>query len=304
MADIFFDEDSALIACDPCWDNYSLIFTERRNGTLRGTPFISSGPGLDLETIGRTIRAEAETGKVRIIFNFPNNPSGYSPTRAEAEALAGFCVEAASGGADVLVLCDDAYFGLFYEPEIYQESVFSLLADSHERILAVKIDGPIKEDYVWGLRTGFVTFGSRGLAAEHYDALITKLTGAIRSSVSCANTPAQHIIIKALEDPRTTKEKALFQDIMQKRYNTVKEFLAKNPEHPALKPLPFNSGYFMCFKCQGISAEALRQELLYKKGIGVVALGDTCLRVAFAGLDEEQIPPVYQAVYDTAAAMK
>jgi aspartate/methionine/tyrosine aminotransferase len=270
---------------------------------LRKEPFIGSGPGLDLETIGRTIREEAKTGTVRLILNFPNNPSGYSPTEAEAKALAGFCLEAAAGGADVLVLCDDAYFGLFYEPEIYQESIFSLLADSHERILAVKVDGPIKEDYVWGLRTGFVTFGSKGLTGEHYNALMIKLTGAIRSSVSCANTPAQHIIIKALEDPRTAGEKARFQDIMQKRYNAVKEFLGKNPNHPVLKPLPFNSGYFMCFKCEGISAETLRQELLYKKGIGVVSLGDTCLRVAFAGLDVEQIAPVYRIIYDTAAAM-
>jgi aspartate/methionine/tyrosine aminotransferase len=303
IADMLYEEDSVIIACDPCWDNYSLIFTERRNGIMRGVPFIGSGPGLDLETIGRAVREEARTGKVRMILNFPNNPSGYSPTKTEAEALAGFCLEAAEGGADVLVLCDDAYFGLFYESEIYQESIFSLLADCHERILAVKIDGPIKEDYVWGLRTGFVTFGSRGLTEEHYHALITKLTGAIRSSVSCANTPAQHIIIKALEDPRTSKEKARFQDIMQKRYNMVKEFLTKNPDHPVLKPLPFNSGYFMCFRCQGISAEVLRRELLQKKGIGVVSLGDTCLRVAFAGLDLEQIPLVYQAVYDTAAAM-
>jgi aspartate/methionine/tyrosine aminotransferase len=304
IADMFLDEGSVIVACDPCWDNYSLIFTERRGGIMKGLPFISAGPGLDLQTIGRAIREEAKTGTVRIILNFPNNPSGYSPTAAEAEALAGFCREAAEAGADVLVLCDDAYFGLFYESEIYQESVFSLLADLHERILAVKIDGPIKEDYVWGLRTGFVTFGSKGLQTEHYNALVTKLTGAIRSSVSCANTPAQHIIIKALEDPRTPVEKARFQDIMQKRYNAVKTFLAGNPGHPVLKPLPFNSGYFMCFSCQGVNAEALRQELLYRKGIGVVALGEDCLRIAFAGLDEDQIPSVYRTVYDTAASLK
>jgi aspartate/methionine/tyrosine aminotransferase len=271
---------------------------------MRGVPFIGAGPGLDLEPIRKAIRKEAKTGTVRIILNFPNNPSGYSPTKAEAEALAGFCLEAAESGANVLALSDDAYFGLFYESEIYQESVFSLLADLHEKILAVKIDGPIKEDYVWGLRTGFVTFGSRGLKDEHYNALITKLTGAIRSSVSCANTPAQHIIIKALEDPRTPQEKARFQDMMQRRYGAVKKFLSENPGHPVLKPLPFNSGYFMCFRCEGISAEALRQELLYKKGIGVVSLGDSCLRIAFAGLDEEQISPVYRTVFDTAAAMQ
>ncbi|MDR2618961.1 MAG: aminotransferase class I/II-fold pyridoxal phosphate-dependent enzyme [Treponema sp.] len=301
MADLFLDENQVMIASDPCWDNYSLIFEERRAGKLRGVPFFSRGPGLDLDAVGRAVQEEAEKGAVRIILNFPNNPSGYSPTRSEAEALAGLFKAAAEGGADVLVLCDDAYFGLFYENTIYPESIFSLLANLHEKILAVKIDGPIKEDYVWGLRTGFVTFGSKGLGEEQQGALITKLMGAIRSSVSCANTPAQHIIIKALEDPRTQPEKIQFQEMMQRRYNAVKAFIAANPDHPVLTPLPFNSGYFMSFRCEKINAESLRRELLSKHGIGAISLGERCLRVAFSGLDEDQIPAVYRTIYDTAA---
>jgi aspartate/methionine/tyrosine aminotransferase len=253
--------------------------------------------------IKRAVEEESKKGPVRIILNFPNNPSGYSPTKAEAEALAALFLKTAEKGADLLILCDDAYFGLFYEDDIFQESLFSLFANLHPNILAVKIDGPIKEDYVWGLRTGFVTFGSKGLDETHYNALITKLMGAIRSSVSCANTPAQHIIIKALEDKRTQDEKNFFQDLMQRRYNKVKKFLNENPPHPKLKALPFNSGYFMSFQCEGISAERLRQELLAKHGIGLVALGDTCLRVAFSSLDEEQIDQVYKAIYDTAGSM-
>jgi aspartate/methionine/tyrosine aminotransferase len=250
--------------------------------------------------ITRAVEEEAKKGTIRIILNFPNNPSGYSPTKAEAEALAALFLQTAAKGADLLILCDDAYFGLFYEDDIFQESLFSLFANLHRNILAVKIDGPIKEDYVWGLRTGFVTFGSKGLEEKHYNALVTKLMGAIRSSVSCANTPAQHIIIKALEDKRTPDEKNNFQDIMQKRYSKVKKFLKENPPHPKLTALPFNSGYFMSFRCEGISAESLRQELLAKHGIGVVALGDACLRVAFSSLDEESIEQVYRAIYDTA----
>ncbi len=38
-----------------------------------------------------------------------------------------------------------------------------------------------------------------------------------------------------------------------------------------LTPIPFNSGYFMSFYCEGFSAEALRKKLLYEMGIG------TCL---------------------------
>ena len=302
-ADLFLDENSVIISSDPCWDNYSLIFEERRAAKLLGIPFITDGPGLDLELIRRTVNEEAKKGQVRIIFNSPNNPAGYSPTRDEANALKDILLKAAEGEADILVICDDAYFGLFYEDNIYPESMFSLLSDLHERILAVKIDGPIKEDYVWGLRIGFVTFGTRGLKEEHSSALITKLMGAIRSSVSCVNTPAQHIICKSLEDERTPGERMRYREMMRKRYDKVKEFVKQNPDHPVLKPLAFNSGYFMSYNCMGVSAEALRKALLSEHGIGVISLGESCLRVAFSSLDEEDIPNVYKTIYDCARKM-
>ncbi|MCL2479592.1 MAG: aminotransferase class I/II-fold pyridoxal phosphate-dependent enzyme [Treponema sp.] len=303
MADIFLPENSVIISSDPAWDNYSLIFEERRSCTMRNVPFLGKGPGLDLAAIETAVHEEAKKGAVRIILNFPNNPSGYAPTKNEAQALAGMFLKAAESGADLLILCDDAYFGLFYEENIFRESLFSLFANLHKNILAVKIDGPIKEDFVWGLRIGFVSFGSKGMEEMHYSALVTKLMGAIRSSVSCANTPAQNIILKAMEDKRTPQEKLQFKELLQKRYNRVKAFVEKNPDCPGLSPLPFNSGYFMSFLCMGISAEKLRQKLLADYGIGVVSLGEGCLRVAFSSLDEEQVDQVYRTIYDTAAAM-
>ncbi|MDR3167461.1 MAG: aminotransferase class I/II-fold pyridoxal phosphate-dependent enzyme [Treponema sp.] len=302
-ADLFVEEGSAVLASDPCWDNYSLIFQERRNGRLIGIPFFGAGSGLDMETIRRAVEEAAKTGSVRIILNFPNNPSGYSPTQAEAEAFTALILKTAQGGADVLVICDDAYFGHFYEENIYKESFFACLASLHDRVLAVKIDGPIKEEYVWGLRMGFLTFGSRGLGTEHYDALIRKVMGAIRSSVSCANTPAQYFILNALEDKRSAVEKEQFQDILKQRYRAVKSFIRRNGGHPALEALPFNSGYFMSFRCRGINAETLRTELLAQHGIGTVSLGDHYLRIAFAGIDEEKIPETYRTIYQTAAAV-
>jgi ribosomal protein S10 len=66
--------------------------------------------------------------------------------------------------------------------------------------------------------------------------------------------------------------------------------------------MPFNSGYFMSFHCK-TDAEALRQELLQKHGIGVIALGEHCIRVAFSSIDEDKINPVYRQIYDTAAKL-
>jgi aspartate/methionine/tyrosine aminotransferase len=301
-ADMFISKGAGIIASDPCWDNYPLIFEVRRGAEISGVPFVGLGPGLDMEAIGAAVRHQAKTGVVRIVFNFPNNPSGYSPTSAEEDALTGLIREVAEGGADVLVICDDAYFGLFYEDNVSGESPFVRFANLHDRVLAIKIDGPIKEDFVWGLRMGFLTFGSRGLGQAHYDALVKKLMGAIRSSVSCTNTSAQYLMLKAMEDGRTPGEKDRYRGMLQRRYNLVKSFVAENPNHPVLRPLPFNSGYFMCFRCE-VDAEALRQELLARHGIGLIALGEHYVRVAFSSIDEEKITATYRTIYDVAAKM-
>jgi aspartate/methionine/tyrosine aminotransferase len=302
VADLFISKGSSLITSEPCWDNYSLIFEVRRGAELLAVPFFNTGPGLDMDEIATAVRHQAKNGTVRILFNFPNNPAGYSPTTDEVEALVSLIREVAEGGTDVLVVCDAAYFGLFYEDSISRESLFTRFANIHDRVLAIKIDGPIKEDYVWGLRMGFLTFASKGLNQTHYDALVKKLMGAIRSSVSCANTSAQYLMLKAMEDPRTPGEKDKYRAMLQRRYNLVKAFINANPNHPVLRPLPFNSGYFMSFHCN-VDAEALRQELLSKHGIGVISLGEHCLRVAFSSIDEDKITAVYRQIYETAAKL-
>jgi aspartate/methionine/tyrosine aminotransferase len=288
---------------NPHWDNYELIFQERRGGNLVEIPFFGTDEGLDMNAISAAVKLMAKSGAVRIILNFPNNPAGYAPTHDEVDALVSLINEVADGGADVLVLCDDAYFGLFYEDTVHRESLFARLSSLHERVLAIKIDGPTKEDYVWGFRVGFVTFGSRGLKAEHHDALVKKYMGAIRSSVSCSNTVAQHLLVRSVADERTASERKTFFTMLQNRYKVARRFVDEHPCPPELKALPFNSGYFMSFRCIGIKADDLRRKLLEQHGIGTIAFGDDYLRVAFASLDDALIQGVYQTIYETAGTL-
>jgi aspartate/methionine/tyrosine aminotransferase len=303
-ADLFLDEGQTVLSGGPCWDNYGLIFRERRGGTLTEIPLFDRGPGLDMAALDAAFRKAAKTGAIRVVLNFPNNPSGYTPSQAEADALIALIRETAEDGADILVLCDDAYFGLFYEEGAVKESLFGRLASLHERILAVKIDGPTKEDYAWGFRMAFVSFGSPGLEAGEMDAVITKYMGAIRSSVSCANTPAQYLMLKTMTDPRTPGEKEHYYQMLLGRYRAVKRFIEEEGDHPVLKPLPFNSGYFMSFRCEGLDAETLRRELLTRHGIGAVALEEKYLRITFAALEADIIPRIYKTIYRTAEALK
>lgn len=298
LADLFLDETKPLVAADPSWDNYVLIAEARRNAKFVQFKMFKDGK-FNIEGLKETMQKQAESGSVRILLNFPQNPSGYSPTSGEAKQLVSIVKEIAEKGAKVMVWCDDAYFGLNYEDNIEKQSLFAYLCDLHENVLAAKIDGPTKEDFAWGFRTGFITFGCKGLSDAQYEALVKKLMAAIRSSVSCAATPSQSLILKAASDGKLEEEKAEFRKILERRYKLVRDFVSTH-ESKFIKPLPFNSGYFMSFDTMSIDAEKLRQKLLNDRGIGTISIDAKTLRVAFSNLDEEKINIVYQAIYDIA----
>lgn len=299
LADLFLDETKPLVAADPSWDNYVLIANARRNAEFVQFPMFADGkfniPGLE-----KVLREQAKSGSVRVLLNFPQNPSGYSPTSAETAQIVSIIKSLADAGTKVMVWCDDAYFGLNYEKDIESQSLFAHLCDLSPNVLAAKIDGPTKEDFAWGFRCGFITFGCKGLTEEQYDALVKKLMAAIRSSVSCSSTPPQSFLLKAFQNPaQVEKEKAEFRAVLEKRYALVKKFTTTHTSEN-ITPLPFNSGYFMAFDTKKVNAETLRQKLLKERGIGTISIDSRTLRVAFSSLEEDKIDIVYQAIYETA----
>ena len=286
LADLFLDETKPLVAADPSWDNYVLIANARRNAEFVQFPMFADGkfniPGLE-----KVLREQAKSGSVRVLLNFPQNPSGYSPTSAETAQIVSIIKSLADAGTKVMVWCDDAYFGLNYEKDIESQSLFAHLCDLSPNVLAAKIDGPTKEDFAWGFRCGFITFGCKGLTEEQYDALVKKLMAAIRSSVSCSSTPPQSLLLKAFQNPaQVEKEKAEFRAVLEKRYALVKKFTTTHTSEN-ITPLPFNSGYFMAFDTKKVNAETLRQKLLKERGIGTISIDSRTLRVAFSSLEED-----------------
>lgn len=302
VCDLFVDVDKPLIAPNPCWDNYELICSARRGAEFHQFNCFKNG-GLDLEDLEKTMRADAKKyGSARVILNFPQNPSGYSPTKTEAAALCKMVKTLAEEGTKVLVLSDDAYFGLNYEDDIEPQSLFAYMADLHKNVLAIKADGPTKEDFAWGFRTGFITFGSKGLTEEQISALQVKFMSAIRSSVSCSSTVSQSLVTHALQDPAHEAQKKELRDMLKRRYDAVRNFVNTH-KSSVLEPLPFNSGYFMSFNVKTGKAEEIRKELLASKGIGVIQINANTLRVAFSSIDEEKIDTVYSQIYNVAEAI-
>jgi aspartate/methionine/tyrosine aminotransferase len=299
LADLFAGPGDTLVLPDLYWDNYPLIFETRREAVVRTFPFYTSAGGFNVEGLREALRAASSSRKVLVLLNFPNNPTGYSLTREEAAAVVSVIREMAESGTRSLVITDDAYFGLFYEPDIYPQSLFARLAGLHENVLAAKVDGSTKEDLTWGFRTAFVSLGAKGLTKEHYDALTSKLMGAVRSTVSNSSVLAQNLILRAIANPARRKEKEEAAALLRDRYERVKAIVSVRSS-TAIQPLPFNSGYFMSFHLSRGSAEAFRKALLMEEGIGTIAVNERCLRVAFSQLDLERLEEVFDLIYRTA----
>jgi aspartate/methionine/tyrosine aminotransferase len=301
LADLFVNPGDTLVIPDLHWDNYPLIFETRREAKISLFPFYTKVGGFNVEGLAAALRGAASAAKVVLLLNFPNNPTGYSPTRAEAEAIVKVIGEVALSGVKMLVITDDAYFGLFYEEGIYTQSLFARLCTLHQNVLAAKIDGSTKEDLTWGFRTGFITFGGKGLTAAQYDALVRKLMGALRSTISNSSIIAQSLILHALENPARQAEKEKAAALLRQRYECVRQVVA-GKKSAAIEPLPFNSGYFMSFRLLKGKAEDLRKALL-AQGIGTIAIDERCLRVAFSSVDVEKLPGLYDQIYATAETL-
>ena len=302
VSDLFVDVDKPLLAADPCWDNYELITAARRGAEFHQFKCFENGK-FNIADLEAKMKADAEKyGSVRVILNFPQNPSGYSPTVSEAKEIVRIVREIAESGKKVLVLSDDAYFGLNYEDDIEPQSLFAYMADLHENVLAIKADGPTKEDFAWGFRAGFVTFASKGLSDAQYTALVTKFMSAIRSSVSCSSTPSQSLVMHALKDEAHNKQKIECRNMLKRRYDLVRKFVNTHTSK-VLEPLPFNSGYFMSFHVNTGKAEEIRKALLKNEGIGIIQIDPHTLRVAFSSIDEDKIDSVYTSIYNVADAL-
>ncbi len=296
-AELFAAPGDTVLMPDLCWDNYRLIFEDRLQARIRTFPFFTPQGGLGVEALRGELEALG-AAKVLLLLNFPNNPTGYSPSLEEARALLEALAGRARAGQKILALFDDAYFGLFYEDSTYRQSLFAEAADLHENLLAVKVDGPTKENLVWGFRVGFLTFATRGLTDRQQEALSQKIMGAIRATVSNSSQPAQSLLLEAMRNPGYQAQKQEAFAVLAARYRKARELAGRAPA--GLRALPFNSGYFMTFELAQGGAEQLRQRLLLEQGVGTIALGDRHLRVAYSSVDEERLEELYSTIFQAA----
>ena len=295
---LFVNEGDEILLPHHYWGNYRLVFSEAYGAKLKTfETFKVKEPdaGFNLSGLQDAVMSEGE--KKILLLNFPNNPTGYTPTFEESDAIVDIVRRAAEIGKSILTISDDAYFGLVYQSGIDGESLFARLSSIHENVVACKVDGATKEDYVWGFRVGFITFAGRGLSSRALAILEDKAAGRVRGSISNDSHLSQSLLLTAYNHSSYKAEKIRAYNLLKSRYTAVVTELARHPEYQEqFRALPFNSGYFMCVEVSCGDAEAVRQKLLADYDTGVIALG-RLIRVAFSSLPEAQIPKLFKNLF-------
>jgi aspartate/methionine/tyrosine aminotransferase len=297
---LFLDEGNEIILPDYYWDNYKLIFENSFNArTVTFQTFIEGE--FNVSGLKEKIM---QSRKPIVLLNFPNNPTGYTPSKSCVKKLIEMFNEC-SKDRKILVICDDAYFGLVYKDEIFEESIFSLLSDLSENLLCIKLDGATKEDYVWGFRVGFITYGIKSGTKELYLALEDKTAGAIRANISNVSLLSQSLIYDGFMHPNYEKEKKQKFNTLKERFLEVERVLIenKNKFEKHFAPLPYNSGYFMCIKLNYLDGESVRKKLLEKYDTGIIAFGNV-IRIAFSGIAKSKIKLLFENIYNACEELK
>src|SRR5512140_3681663 len=304
VGDLFLDPGDPVLTPDLLWENYNLNWETRLEAKFHYFPFFDEKlAGFNLAGFTASL-AKFRGKKLVVSLNFPNNPSGYTPTKPEMEGIAKALTAEAEAGTRLVVCVDDAYYGMFFAARCERESAFGRLARASNNLLAIKVDGATKEEFVWGLRVGFLTFSTKNGTAAAYKALEDKTAGLIRAYVSNISNPGQSVVLKALNDPEFRKQQAEKVATLRARAAVVAKECRKAEYADCWDVYPFNSGYFMCLRLKDADAETVRARLLEDSGVGVIALGKRELRVAFSCLTEAQIPNVFSAAAKAVRAVR
>ena len=290
-ANLFSEKEDALLLPNLFWQNYAQIYTIKLGNNIYKYKQFDENNNFSIENFKSALYSIKED-KISLILNFPNNPTGYTPSDDEltklVEVINIFAKEHPS--KQLIIVSDDAYFGLFFE-ENHKTPTLSAtykLAEN-SNCLIVKLDGITKEFYSWGLRIGFITYYTKDDTLRK--TLLEKTQGFLRSTTSSPSNLSQQIALRLLENKQALLEKEENDSIIQDRYNELKLAISKENLATLVTILPFNSGYFFTIKLPTtINAHEFRLKFLNEYKYGVYSMDGEHIRIAFSCLDKELIP--------------
>jgi aspartate/methionine/tyrosine aminotransferase len=303
----------SIISPNKRWGNYDNIINKNIGANIKSFEFFTRGK-LNVQGLEEAIQELAkEQDKIIIILNFPNNPTGYCPTKEEVKQI----LEVLKKSQELIklpfvVIVDDAYEPYVYSDKVVDRSIFYDLLELEGDIIPIKLDGISKELLAYGGRVGFVTYGLKRHwvdSDEDFETLKSelnnKLEGMNRSSISNTNHFYQAVTQKMFTEKgmdRIIEAREKVKQLLKKRYDLINKELSKI-DSPDVSVDPNAGGFFLFVNInpEKIKASEFADHLLKKYKVGVIPIEKlnnniNGIRIAYCSIDIEKIPEFIQRI--------
>ena len=304
---LFLNPGEAIISPNKRWGNYDNIIEKFIGAKIKSFDFFIENK-INLEGLKSSIEEVANNqDKIIVILNFPNNPTGYVPSKEEARDIVNLLKESQKAlGKPIIVLVDDAYEPYIYKEDVLNRSIFYDLHQLDEDVIPIKLDGITKELLIYGGRIGFITIGLKtnwiddnGNINELKNEIHNKLEGITRATISNCNHFYQTITQKLFLKNGMTQiieSRNKVKKLLKERYEKINSEISKiNNTDISVDP---NSGGFFLFvnlNPDKIRATKFADHLLKKYKVGIIPiekLNDKIngIRIAYCSIDLSEIP--------------
>jgi len=310
---LFLNPGEFIIAPNKRWGNYDNIIEKFIGAKIKSFTFFKD-QHINLESLELAINEVAKVqDKIIIILNFPNNPTGYVPSKEEGKEIVSLLQkQQRNHNKPIIVIVDDAYEPYVYSSDSLNRSIFYDLLQLEEDIIPIKLDGITKELLMYGGRIGFITFGLKSNWVDNDQELEilkseinNKLEGFTRATISNCNHFYQALTQKLFKEKGIDKilaSRTKVKDLLQKRYEKINSELA-NIDDPNISIDPNSGGFFLFLNLNPdkIKAKEFGDHLLSKYKVGVIPIEKldeqiNGIRIAYCSIDLPKIPELIKRI--------
>lgn len=267
------DAGDEVVVVTPVWPNLVAqpVILGARVRTLPLTPADGQWT-LDLDALCQAVTAQTRL----LILNAPNNPTGWTLTRAEQQRILDHC-----RSTGTWILADEVYERLYYEPtENRCAPSFLDIANADDRLVVAHSFS--KSFLMTGWRLGWLVLPP---------ALVDGIAKVIEFNTSCASVFTQRAGLAALEHSAEITPRVVAH--LQTCRDTLVPLLA---QVPGVKVATARGGMYAFFQIEGVTDSlALAKRLVAEAGLGLApgnafgAEAQGWLRWCFASQDPARL---------------
>ena len=304
---LFLNPGDSIIIPSKRWGNYDNIIEKFIGAQIKSFKFFKDG-NINLEGLKVAINEVAENQeKIVLLLNFPNNPTGYVPTKEEASNMVNLLQESQKfHGKPIIVLVDDAYEPYVYSDHALDHSIFYDLHQLDEDIIPIKLDGITKELLIYGGRVGFITMGLKPHWVDSNEnleqlkkELNNKMEGFIRATISNCNHIYQALTQKLFQANginQIIESRNKVKKLLEERYFKINDEMNKI-NNPNISVDPNSGGFFLFvnLKPSKFNANKFADHLLKNYKVGVIPIEKVNekvngIRIAYCSINISDIP--------------